>query len=376
MAGSVPRSLQILALPIKNRVWAFHASSPAVPGSATAGGLSFAGLWQSLKQAQSTQERADLLDEWGTQKAQNQWAALEKAPPESFKARIARWGNALMRQAHPGEQFLKSIPRDVGIVEVVYPMGLNPTLVRRRVRLLARRGQEYHRCWTYLTAAALPLSSILSILPLPNLVLFYNLFRAHANWHAWKGGDHLMKALEHTAPVEASESGEERGRESEAVRIPSEPSPSNTSSVSKTAGLLSQECNNSTGKPDQNGTRPDLKILGDANVAFSRSDAVSSEGDDSDGVPSTPDTSLDGSDGKNGAQASEAAEVVRNLRFGRMIFRPSKSLAELAPTLVDARGIPVLASLSEERIARICKDLGLEETLILRWRDVAKATAP
>lgn len=68
MAGPVPRSLQILALPVKNRVWAFHASSPAVAGSVTAGDLSFAGLWQSLKKARGTQERAELLDEWGTQK--------------------------------------------------------------------------------------------------------------------------------------------------------------------------------------------------------------------------------------------------------------------------------------------------------------------
>jgi hypothetical protein len=48
------------------------------------------------------------------------------------------------------------------------------------------RGQELHKCWTYVTAGALPFTSLLSILPLPNVVLFYNLFRAHANWHAWK----------------------------------------------------------------------------------------------------------------------------------------------------------------------------------------------
>ena len=49
-----------------------------------------------------------------------------------------------------------------------------------------RRGLEHHRWWTYATASALPFSTILSILPVPNLVQFYNLFRAHANWHAWK----------------------------------------------------------------------------------------------------------------------------------------------------------------------------------------------
>jgi hypothetical protein len=71
--------------------------------------------------------------------AHNQWTALEKAPAESIKGRIAGWGNALMRRAHPGEQFLKRIPRDAGEVEIVYPAGVNPKLVRRRVRLLARR---------------------------------------------------------------------------------------------------------------------------------------------------------------------------------------------------------------------------------------------
>lgn len=199
-----------------------------------------------------------------------------------------------------------------------------------------------------------------------------------------------MKALEHTAPVDASKSGLDQGRESEAVRSPSEPSPSNTTllSESQTAGLSSQEGLPSKEGLDENRTRLAAGFPSGADVAPSGSDAVSrasaavQSGSDADLAASQADLSpSDGvpsgrTDEMDGAQASDAAEVVRNFRFGRVVFRPSKTLEELAPTLVDARGIPVLASLSDDRLARICREFGLEETLILRWRDMAKATVP
>lgn len=68
MSAPASKPLRILVLPVKNRTWAFHVEPTGVTGGSTAGGLTLGGLWKSLKLARSTQERAEILDEWGTQK--------------------------------------------------------------------------------------------------------------------------------------------------------------------------------------------------------------------------------------------------------------------------------------------------------------------
>jgi hypothetical protein len=68
MSAPASKPLRILVLPVKNGTWAFHVEPTGVAGGSTAGGLTLGGLWKSLKLAGSTQERAEILDEWGTQK--------------------------------------------------------------------------------------------------------------------------------------------------------------------------------------------------------------------------------------------------------------------------------------------------------------------
>jgi hypothetical protein len=71
--------------------------------------------------------------------AEARWAALEGAPPKSFRKRIANFGNYLLSKIHPAEQFLKSIPLEFTTLHVVHPANVHPTLVRRRIRLVAKR---------------------------------------------------------------------------------------------------------------------------------------------------------------------------------------------------------------------------------------------
>ena len=83
---------------------------------------------------------------------------------------------------------------------------------------------------------------------------------------------------------------------------------------------------------------------------------------------------LDSSSEKVSEQRADmATDIVGSRHSGRILFRPSRDLAELAPCSVNDRGIPsLLASLSEEHISRVCNDYALEEALILKWRDTAK----
>jgi len=112
-------------------------------------------------------------------------------------------GQKLLNRLPAEEHVLKAISKDTRKVELVFPASLNPRLVRRRVRYLAHYGTVYHRKLMYGSLSLLPCTVLLGILPMPNVVFFWNLFRAHSHWRAWQGSTRL-KMLVTDSETEAS----------------------------------------------------------------------------------------------------------------------------------------------------------------------------
>ena len=138
---------------------------------------------------------------WG----EEHWWALQNAPRDTRLGRLKHWvfetGTSLAaRTVGPEEAFLKSIPEGA-VLEVVYPHAagaeaggsLPQRLVRRRLRLLARQRERYHRRGRLVNLAVLPFTSLMLLLPTPNWLFYWNLFRLHSHYRAKLSCKALLK---------------------------------------------------------------------------------------------------------------------------------------------------------------------------------------
>ncbi|KAK0595726.1 hypothetical protein LWI29_009387 [Acer saccharum] len=157
-------------------------------------------LWQRISSSDSSSLNAQLLIDFISDKMNNAWLGLEKAPDGSFKERFMGIfkdlvGLTLLARVKPSEIFLKSISREVTDVEVTYPSSLNPRLVRRRLRHIAMRGTIIHKKYFYGSVTLIPLTSALCVLPLPNVPFFWVLFRTYSHWRALQGSEKLLQLV-------------------------------------------------------------------------------------------------------------------------------------------------------------------------------------
>lgn len=116
------------------------------------------------------------------------WRRLETAPAGSLRNRWHRFiVNVVLKREDPRESFLKSIPLDNGTLDVTYPDHLPEKLVRRRLRLLAMQGRARHRRGVLLWSLAFIPQMPLMVTPLPNISVYYTLYRLYSHIRALKG---------------------------------------------------------------------------------------------------------------------------------------------------------------------------------------------
>ncbi|CAM6097300.1 unnamed protein product [Calypogeia fissa] len=187
-------SSRIVVFPVMGRRWAF---TSVLPNGGTRSGaptplMSWSELFKTLRTTPSTSEKLDTFTNYASDKMHQQWVAMGVAKEGSIRKRLHIIGERMLSRLGPTESFLKAFPKDAGLVEIVYPnCSLNPRLVRRRVRHLASSGEVIHRNYTYGSVALLPFSLLFGILPFPNVVLAWNLFRAYSHWRALQGSRRL-----------------------------------------------------------------------------------------------------------------------------------------------------------------------------------------
>ncbi|KAJ3698741.1 hypothetical protein LUZ61_002446 [Rhynchospora tenuis] len=186
---------RVVVFPIKGRNWCFSRSRDPLSVGATSDHPppSIKDLWaQITTRGRKPQENAEAVVDFFADKMNRSWSVFEKAPEGTIKNRIHSLGVWLLSRVKPSEIFLKSVSKDVTKLDITYPMSLNPRLVRRRLRHIALRGAAIHRQKFYGSACLLPLTSVFTILPLPNVPFFWMLFRTYSNWRALQGSERLL----------------------------------------------------------------------------------------------------------------------------------------------------------------------------------------
>ncbi|KAI5062462.1 hypothetical protein GOP47_0023001 [Adiantum capillus-veneris] len=189
---------RIVVFPVKGRRWAFSTvTPPANSACTTSTQASFLQVWlgalRDVKSGKGIVQSLTPLSHYVSDKMEQQWIALGAAKEGSIKNRLHRMGEKLLVQITPSETFLKSMSKDATKLEIVFPQSLNSRLVRRRVRHIAKSGAQIHSRYMYGSFACLPFSILFGIVPVPNAPLFWNLFRAYANWQALQGSRRLME---------------------------------------------------------------------------------------------------------------------------------------------------------------------------------------
>ncbi|CAI0473070.1 unnamed protein product [Linum tenue] len=222
---------RLVVFPLRGRNWCFsrsldpslnhHSSSSASPST-------IRDLWRSITSSgSSAPHNAQLVVDFIANKMNRAWMGMEKSPEGTLKKKIHGVGLKLLARVKPSEIFLKSISRDVTDVEIVYPVSLNARLVRRRLRHIAIRGASIHKKYFYGSVTLLPLTSALSVLPLPNIPFFWVLFRTYSHWRALQGSETLLKLVsdhswsEKCADQNGGQGQTEKGDDSSKDKAPS-----------------------------------------------------------------------------------------------------------------------------------------------------------
>ncbi|KAL8098774.1 uncharacterized protein LOC141682614 [Apium graveolens] len=208
---------RVIVFPIRGRNWCFSRSGE--PASSTISSTtqqqhkyhipsSLKDLWTRIYATPGkkfTPSNAELVIDFASNKMNNAWIALETAPAGSLKNKIHGVGLKLLSRVKPSEILLKSITKDVTNVEIMYPSSLNARLVRRRLRHIALRGTIIHKKYFYGSLTLLPLTTIFTVLPLPNIPFFWILFRTYSHWRALQGSTKLLQLVSdsgnHTSPL-------------------------------------------------------------------------------------------------------------------------------------------------------------------------------
>lgn len=119
-----------------------------------------------------------------------QWAAMGDSKNKYIK-QIHTLGTRLINSTHPHERFLSRIKKEPLSISI-YSSHENPIKAlselcneRKPIQLRGLIG------WS----CCVPFSMLLTPLPLPNFVLFYNVYRVYGNWSALRGCNFLQKSL-------------------------------------------------------------------------------------------------------------------------------------------------------------------------------------
>ncbi|MBA0636634.1 hypothetical protein Godav_025088, partial [Gossypium davidsonii] len=162
---------RLVVFPIKGKIWCFSRSidqSASAFNSANTPST-VKELWKKISSnSKPLNANAELLVDFISNKMNNAWVGLEKAPEGSFKNKLHGFGLQLLARVKPSEILLKSISKEVTNVRIAYPP----------------RGTVIHRKYFYGSVTLLPLTTALAVLPLPNIPFFWVLFRTYSHWRA------------------------------------------------------------------------------------------------------------------------------------------------------------------------------------------------
>ena len=117
-----------------------------------------------------------------------EWHQLESAKEGTLRNKGYRLAQSVLSREDPKETFLKSIPREVSAeLKIIYPEGYKERLVRRRLRHLVAEGKRRHRTRLVWWMLALVPQIPLMVTPLPNITVYYTIYRLVSHVQALQG---------------------------------------------------------------------------------------------------------------------------------------------------------------------------------------------
>ena len=179
-----------LVVPIFRRYWLWHAWTDASVAASRP-------PLKPWKEGSTLEEKVSLLGQNITntvmQRVMKEWRLLEAAKEGTLRNKGYRLAQAVLSREDPRETFLKHVPRDESAeVRFFYPDEIQEKLVRRRLRLLVHEGKRRHRTrllwWSLALVPQLPLM----LTPLPNITVYYTIYRIVSHVQALQGS----KAIE------------------------------------------------------------------------------------------------------------------------------------------------------------------------------------
>lgn len=189
---------RVAAVAVRGRAWLWRSlpASAAASRRASLDAANAPGWWHG----RDLEERMSVLGAKSTAFLQRwlskTWSELSAAPPGTLKHYMHRGASAVLAREDPDEAFFKSLPSRDAPLEVDVPENVPEKLARRRLRLLASSRASAHRRGLALWALSVPPQIPLLALPLPNVTIYYSVYRAWSHARALQGIRTLKHAIE------------------------------------------------------------------------------------------------------------------------------------------------------------------------------------
>jgi len=202
-------TVKALVLPVFRRYWLWNSweisNSAAVASRAAAASTTSASTQatnfktKTWRDGHTLEERFALAGDQVLNKFKQrlgaEWHKLESARDGSLRNRMYRLAQAVLSREDPQEIFLKSVPTDHTEMLVLYPSSYKERLIRRRLRLLALQGRRRHRRRIFWWGLAMVPQIPLMVTPLPNITVYYTLYRLYSHIRALQGSKSLEKGF-------------------------------------------------------------------------------------------------------------------------------------------------------------------------------------
>ncbi len=130
------------------------------------------------------------LVRWLSRSTSRAWRAVHEAEAGALGA-MRRVLDRLHSRVDPTEPMLHRIRRAPAL-EVLYPSGISPNYARRRLRLLVLHKTAEHRRWIVINSLMIPVTTVMGLLPGPNVFLAWNGYRLFSHIRAWRGGQRIL----------------------------------------------------------------------------------------------------------------------------------------------------------------------------------------
>ena len=139
--------------------------------------------------------------------ATERWHALvETAREDAGRGRLARWRNAAICAVAESiaEQRTLWALKGQSAACAHFPSSLSADEARQTVTGLLGHARRYHFRWLLADLLLLIISGILALVPGPNLLAYYFLFRVVGHLQSWRGARQGMEAIAWTFEPDAS----------------------------------------------------------------------------------------------------------------------------------------------------------------------------